>query len=402
MARSDNHRHGDNQRSSSNQRARRPHHSNRNAQAYRQSIRVQDDDFSYISPCGQLPKLMENLINKTYGFIGLESDDEVQVSSDTIARPILVPRDLDKLRWNSGYADFTFDHSFWSHDENSSNFSDQEKVYSEIGIEMLNHAFEGYNVCIFAYGQTGAGKSFTMMGKNLKENNKDLGLVPRMCKDLFKRINDKSSSNQMYSIEVSYMEIYCERVRDLLNPKPQPLKIREHPELGPYVEDLSKIAVTSYEEIMQLMDEGNKSRTVASTNMNEVSSRSHAVFTLIFTQRVKVNNQFTEKQSKISLVDLAGSERADATGAQGDRLKEGANINKSLTTLRNVISGLAKKHPFIKYRDSHLTWLLKENLGGNSKTAMIANLSPACVNYEETLSTLRLTTHVFQIFMNLA
>lgn len=139
---------------------------------------------------------------------------------------------------------------------------------------MLNHAFEGYNVCIFAYGQTGAGKSYTMMGKNLQENSKDLGLVPRMCKELFRRINDdmnKENSNCMYSIEVSYMEIYCERVRDLLNPKsPSNLKIREHQELGPYVENLSKIAVTSYEEIMQLMDEGNKSRTVAATNMNEV------------------------------------------------------------------------------------------------------------------------------------
>lgn len=239
------------------------------------------------------------------------------------------------------------------------------------------------------------------MGKNLQENSKDLGLVPRMCKDLFRRINEntnKENSNCMYSIEVSYMEIYCERVRDLLNPKsPSNLKIREHQELGPYVQDLSKISVTSYGEIMQLMEDGNKSRTVAATNMNEVSSRSHAVFTIIFTQRTETNGQATEKMSKISLVDLAGSERAVATGAQGDRLKEGANINKSLTTLRNVISGLAKKADFIPYRDSHLTWLLKENLGGNSKTAMIANLSPACVNFEETLSTLRYADSAKQI-----
>lgn len=232
-----------------------------------------------------------------------------------------------------------------------------------------------------------------MMGKNLNEqNSKDLGLVPRMCKDLFERIDEnlqKSNSNQ-YSIEVSYMEIYCERVRDLLNPKSHSnLRIREHPSCGPYVEDLKQIAVQSYDDIMQLMDQGNKSRTVAATNMNETSSRSHAVFTLIFTQRIEVNGQVTEKMSKISLVDLAGSERAVATGAQGDRLKEGSNINKSLTTLRNVISGLAKGKDFIPYRDSHLTWLLKENLGGNSKTAMIANLSPACVNYDETLSTLK-------------
>lgn len=199
-------------------------------------------------------------------------------------------------------------------------------------------------------------------------------------------------------------------MRDLLNPKPSPLKVREHPLLGPYVEDLSKLAVTSYEEIMQLMDEGNKTRTVAATNMNESSSRSHAVFTILFTQRNEVNGLVTEKQSKISLVDLAGSERADATGAQNERLKEGANINRSLTTLGKVISALAemsssgsatakssKRKDFIPYRDSVLTWLLRENLGGNSRTAMIAALSPACVNYEETLSTLRYANRAKQI-----
>lgn len=142
------------------------------------------------------------------------------------------------------------------------------------------------------------------------------------------------------------MEIYCERVRDLLNPqnKNANLKVREHPLLGPYVEDLSKLAVTSYEDILELMDEGNKARTVAATNMNETSSRSHAVFTIIFTQQRldSLTNLVAEKVSKISLVDLAGSERADSTGAKGVRLKEGANINKSLTTLGKVISALAE------------------------------------------------------------
>ena len=202
---------------------------------------------------------------------------------------------------------------------------------------MLAHAFEGYNVCIFAYGQTGAGKSYTMMGSKEEE-----GIIPNMCRSLFDRMTD---NNTMYSIEVSYMEIYCERVRDLLNPQNHSsLRVREHPLMGPYVEDLSTLAVTCYEDIRQLMAEGNKSRTVAATNMNETSSRSHAVFTLIFTQR-RVDDMTgldTEKVSKISLVDLAGSERADSTGAQGVRLKEGANINKSLTTLGKVISALAE------------------------------------------------------------
>jgi len=204
---------------------------------------------------------------------------------------------------------------------------------------MLEHAFEGYNVCIFAYGQTGSGKSYTMMGTKDEE-----GIIPQLCQDLFYRVMNDSSPDNVSSVEVSYMEIYCERVRDLLNPKNRSLRVREHPLLGPYVEDLSKLAVTSYEDIRMLIDEGNKARTVASTNMNETSSRSHAVFSIIFTQKRKdkLTGLEAEKVSKISLVDLAGSERANATGAQGTRLKEGANINKSLTTLGKVISALVE------------------------------------------------------------
>uniref|UniRef100_A0A2K5CZF4 plus-end-directed kinesin ATPase n=1 Tax=Aotus nancymaae TaxID=37293 RepID=A0A2K5CZF4_AOTNA len=222
------------------------------------------------------------------------------------------------------------------------NYASQKQVYRDIGEEMLQHAFEGYNVCIFAYGQTGAGKSYTMMGKQEKDQQ---GIIPQLCEDLFSRINDTSNDNMSYSVEVSYMEIYCERVRDLLNPKNKGnLRVREHPLLGPYVEDLSKLAVTSYNDIQDLMDSGNKARTVAATNMNETSSRSHAVFNIIFTQKRHdaETNITTEKVSKISLVDLAGSERADSTGAKGTRLKEGANINKSLTTLGKVISALAE------------------------------------------------------------
>ncbi|XP_061637808.1 kinesin-like protein KIF1B isoform X10 [Phyllopteryx taeniolatus] len=298
---------------------------------------------------------------------------------------------------------FSFDYSYWSHTTpEDPGFAAQNQVYNDIGKEMLQHAFEGYNVCIFAYGQTGAGKSYTMMGK--QEEGQE-GIIPMLCEDLFEKINEDNNKKELsYSVEVSYMEIYCERVRDLLNPKNKGnLRVREHPLLGPYVEDLSKLAVTSYTDIADLMDAGNKARTVAATNMNETSSRSHAVFTIVFTQRKhdSETDLSTEKVSKISLVDLAGSERADSTGAKGTRLKEGANINKSLTTLGKVISALAevdnstskskkkKKSDFIPYRDSVLTWLLRENLGGNSRTAMVAALSPADINYDETLSTLR-------------
>ncbi|XP_078695750.1 kinesin-like protein KIF1A isoform X4 [Branchiostoma floridae x Branchiostoma belcheri] len=315
---------------------------------------------------------------------------------------------------------FNFDYSYWSHtNEQDPNFAGQNKVYQDIGEEMLQHAFEGYNVCIFAYGQTGAGKSYTMMGK--PEPRDQQGIIPQLCEELFDKIKTQESKDLQFSVEVSYMEIYCERVRDLLNPKNKGnLRVREHPLLGPYVEDLSKLAVTSFNEINTLMDEGNKARTVAATNMNETSSRSHAVFTVVFTQRRhdEMTDLSTEKVAKISLVDLAGSERANATGAKGDRLKEGANINKSLTTLGKVIHALAessqsgdvkkiiksqsgskkrKKSDFIPYRDSVLTWLLRENLGGNSKTAMIAALSPADINYEETLSTLRYADRAKQI-----
>ncbi|GAA6076481.1 kinesin-like protein KIF1C [Tachysurus ichikawai] len=303
---------------------------------------------------------------------------------------------------------FTFDYSYWSHNTaDDPCFASQRQVYLDIGEEMLLHAFEGYNVCIFAYGQTGAGKSYTMMGKQEPEQQ---GIIPQLCEDLFKRTAENYDPDLSYSVEVSYMEIYCERVRDLLNPKSKgPLRVREHPIMGPYVEDLSKLAVTNYSDIADLMDCGNKARTVAATNMNETSSRSHAVFTILFTQRRhdQMTNLDTEKVSKISLVDLAGSERADSSGAKGMRLKEGANINKSLTTLGKVISALAdiqstkkRKSDFIPYRDSVLTWLLRENLGGNSRTAMIAALSPADINYEETLSTLRYADRAKQIRCN--
>uniref|UniRef100_A0A5F8HK25 Kinesin family member 13A n=1 Tax=Monodelphis domestica TaxID=13616 RepID=A0A5F8HK25_MONDO len=290
---------------------------------------------------------------------------------------------------------FAFDYCFWSMDEtNTTKYAGQEEVFKCLGEGILEKAFQGYNACIFAYGQTGSGKSFSMMG-----NAEQLGLIPRLCCALFQRISLEQNESQIFKVEVSYMEIYNEKVRDLLDPKGsrQSLKVREHKVLGPYVDGLSQLAVTSFEDIESLMSEGNKSRTVAATNMNEESSRSHAVFNIIVTQTLYdlQSGNSGEKVSKVSLVDLAGSERVSKTGAAGERLKEGSNINKSLTTLGLVISSLADqaagkgKNKFVPYRDSVLTWLLKDNLGGNSQTSMIATISPAADNYEETLSTLR-------------
>ncbi|XP_039571241.1 kinesin-like protein KIF1C [Passer montanus] len=302
-----------------------------------------------------------------------------------------------------GTKSFTFDHSYWSHtSEEDPNFASQRRVYQDIGEEMLEHAFQGYNVCILAYGQTGAGKSYTMMGR---QEPGQRGIIPQLCEDLFARVAREGSPEVSFSVEVSYLEIYCERVRDLLNPKSGGgLRVREHPLLGPYVQDLSRLAVASFADIADLMDSGNKARTVAATNMNETSSRSHAVFTVVLGQRRQ------DPLSELSSEKVGGAPapcwialkypRNPPEIIARDPLKppppqEGANINKSLTTLGKVISALAeaaskkKKPDFIPYRDSVLTWLLKENLGGNSRTAMIAALSPADCSYEETLSTLR-------------
>ncbi|NXK12402.1 KI16B protein, partial [Herpetotheres cachinnans] len=295
---------------------------------------------------------------------------------------------------------FTYDFSYFSADSKSPSFVCQEMVFKNLGTDVLKSAFEGYNACVFAYGQTGSGKSYTMMG-----NAGDAGLIPRICEGLFSKISEKTKRNEAsFRTEVSYLEIYNERVRDLLrrkSSKTNNLRIREHPKEGPYVEDLSKHLVQNYTDVEELMDAGNINRTTAATGMNDVSSRSHAIFTINFTQAKFDSEMPCETVSKIHLVDLAGSERADATGATGVRLKEGGNINKSLVTLGNVISALAdlsqdatnplskKKQVFVPYRDSVLTWLLKDSLGGNSKTIMIATISPADVNYGETLSTLR-------------
>lgn len=317
---------------------------------------------------------------------------------------------------------FSFDYSYWSFDTADENYASQERVFLDLGTSVLENAWEGYNCCIFAYGQTGSGKSYSMLGYG-----EDKGLIPRICEEMFIRIDRLDDPEVLFKVEVSFMEIYNEKLKDLLNPKNSgKLKVRNHPKMGVYVEDLSKIAVKTFAEIEGLMDEGSKARTVASTNMNATSSRSHAVFTIEFTHAKVTRTEgeivgTSERVSKINLVDLAGSERAAATGATGIRLKEGANINKSLSTLGKVISALSlnsggnifiyvclfilfflggKKPVHVPYRDSVLTWLLKESLGGNAKTIMIAALSPADVNYGETLSTLRYADNAKRIKNN--
>ena len=301
---------------------------------------------------------------------------------------------------------FTFDHSFWSHDcyieqengylspDSSGKYADQNLVFETLGKQILDNAWEGYHCCLFAYGQTGAGKSYSMVGYGANK-----GIVPISCEEIFKRISENKDPSFHYEVEVSMLEIYNEKVQDLLVPinkrPPSGLKIRESKALGVFVSDLTKYPVASYEEISNKMEEGYQNRTIGSTLMNNTSSRAHTIVTVEFKQVQAVGKTKSEKLSKINLVDLAGSERANSTGATGERLKEGCNINKSLLILGNVINTLAdkalgkKKDVLPPYRDSALTRILQNALGGNSKTVMICALSPASINYEETLSTLR-------------
>jgi len=274
-------------------------------------------------------------------------------------------------------------------------YADQRYVYEKVGKEILDNAWEGYHCCLFAYGQTGSGKSYSMVGYG---SNK--GIVPISCDEIFKKIKDNKDPNKSYEVSISMIEIYNEKIQDLFGPPnqqrpPSGLKLRENKTLGFYVENKRNYPVTSYEDISRRMEEGNENRTISSTLMNATSSRAHTIITIEFVQITIQNGKRSEKRSNINLVDLAGSERASSTGATGDRLKEGCNINKSLLTLGNVINVLAdkaigkSKNILPPYRESNLTKILMNALGGNSKTVMICALSPAAINYEETLSTLR-------------
>ncbi|XP_052768247.1 kinesin-like protein KIF16B [Mya arenaria] len=324
--------------------------------------------------------------------------------------------------------DFTFDHVYDSVQGNAPCAS-QAQVFNDLGAEVLHNAFGGFNACVFAYGQTGSGKTHTMMGYP-----GDVGLIPRICEGLFEHIQDSGDDHVTSRIDISYFEIYNERVRDLLQPdllrqnENYSLKVREHPKEGPYVKGLSWHRVKNNEEIQALLEKGNEHRVTAETYMHDQSSRSHAIVTINFTQARLEENRPSEIVSKINLVDLAGSERADPSSKPDfrKRLTEGANINKSLVTLGYVIKTLAERSllswetddmgslqsfsgsgggesqasstpsgpnkqrmPYIPYRDSVLTWLLKDSLGGNAKTIMIATITPASQYYSESISTLR-------------
>lgn len=264
--------------------------------------------------------------------------------------------------------------------------STQQELYEETVRPLVSSVLDGFNGTIFAYGQTGTGKTYTMEGS--KTEHEKRGIIPRSFEHIFNHIG--RSENMQYLVRASYLEIYQEEIRDLLHPD-QSLRfeLKEKPESGVFVKDLSTAVCKSAAEIQRLMNEGNQNRTIGATNMNEHSSRSHAIF-LITIEMGSIGDNGGIRVGRLNLVDLAGSERQSKTGASGERLKEASKINLSLSALGNVISALVDgKTTHVPYRDSKLTRLLQDSLGGNSKTIMVANIGPASYNYDETLTTLR-------------
>ncbi|KAI5960315.1 uncharacterized protein KGF55_004607 [Candida pseudojiufengensis] len=303
---------------------------------------------------------------------------------------------------------FYFDDCIWSFNRKDPHYTDNLQFYKQTGPDLLTHLFEGYNVCLLAYGQTSSGKTYTMMGDQTQP-----GIIPCLINDILKQMELSINQKIHCELKFSYMEIYNESVKDLLNPKNQTkCKIREHPQTGPYVENLKEITIKDYNHFLQLLNSGNLIRSTATTSMNDQSSRSHAIITLTLKQikfenindnddgidNESIGEASEEMISNIKLVDLAGSERLTKTKlfGQSDRIKEGSLINKSLTVLGRCIHLLStKSKSIIPYRDSILTYILKENLSGNSKTCMLFCISP--LDYEESLQTLNYANEVKKI-----
>ncbi|PQQ14034.1 kinesin-like protein KIN-12E [Prunus yedoensis var. nudiflora] len=281
-------------------------------------------------------------------------------------------------------------------DENVS----QEQLFKVAGLAMVDNCMIGYNSCMFAYGQTGSGKTHTMLGDiegGTRRHSVNCGMTPRVFEYLFSRIQKEKEAGRdeklKFVCKCSFLEIYNEQILDLLDPSSNNLQIREDIKKGVYVENLKEVEVTSARDVMQQLIQGAANRKVAATNMNRASSRSHSVFTCIIESKRECQGVTHHRFARLNLVDLAGSERQKSSGAEGERLKEATNINKSLSTLGLVIMNLVNisngKSLHVPYRDSKLTFLLQDSLGGNSKTIIIANVTPSSCCSLETLSTLK-------------
>ena len=291
----------------------------------------------------------------------------------TIRNPKAPPEDFMKT--------FTFD-AVYDGD------SKQSDIYDDTVRPLVESVLQGFNGTIFAYGQTGTGKTYTMQG--IVTDPERRGIVPNSFNHIFTQIS--RSQNQQYLVRASYLEIYQEEIRDLLRKdNSKKLELKENSEHGVYVKDLSSVVTKNVTEIEHVMNIGDQSRSMGFTQMNERSSRSHAIFVItVECSEMGTDGEDHIRVGKLNMVDLAGSERQSKTGAKGKRLKEAAKINLSLSALGNVISALVDgKSTHVPYRDSKLTRLLQDSLGGNTKTVMIATVGPASMNYEESLTTLR-------------
>lgn len=313
------------------------------------------------------------------------------------------------------YKNYQFDECIWSFNSNDPNYVNNLQFYDKSGPDIIEHFFRGYNVCLLTYGQTGSGKTFTMMGDQSQP-----GLIPLIVRDILRQKEQLISERINCQVKVSYLEIYNEQVNDLLdtNGATKRCRVREHPSSGPYVENLKEVEISDFNAFRSHLERGNKNRSTAATSMNDKSSRSHAILQLTLKQtRYKTDSDIgsddssdsigdaeEEVISNIKLVDLAGSERLNKTKnfGQQDRMKEGSLINKSLTVLGRCINILATnssnpvaKPALVPFRDSILTYILKENLSGNSKSFMIFNISP--VDFEETYQTLNYAKQVTKI-----
>ncbi|KGL78762.1 Kinesin-like KIF3C, partial [Tinamus guttatus] len=300
-------------------------------------------------------------------------DMDVKLGQVTIRNPRAAPGELPKT--------FTFDAVYDAS-------SKQADLYDETVRPLIDSVLQGFNGTIFAYGQTGTGKTYTMQGAWAEPEKR--GIIPISFEHIFTHIS--RSQNQQYLVRASYLEIYQEEIRDLLaKDQNKKLELKENPETGVYIKDLSSFVTKNVKEIEHVMNLGSQTRSVGSTNMNEYSSRSHAIFLItIECSETGLDGEEHIRVGKLNLVDLAGSERQSKMGAHGERPKEASKINLSLSALGNVISALVDgKSTHIPYRDSKLTRLLQDSLGGNAKTIMVATLGPASHSYDESLSTLR-------------
>ena len=279
-------------------------------------------------------------------------------------------------------------------------FEGQEEIFSCTTKFLISGVTNGFNATVFAYGATGAGKTYTMLG-----NEENPGIMSLTLNELFNRI--KSYPEREYTVKLWYLEIYNENIRDLLVNNSENLELREDPNKGLIVNGITEMIPKSSEHILNILKKGNKNRTTESTNANETSSRSHAILQIMVSYKEKASGiNYEIKYGKLNLIDLAGSERASMTKNKGVRLFEGANINKSLLTLGNCINALCEANEkgiktYIPYRDSKLTRLLKDSLGGNARTVMIANVSPFINSYDDTDNTLKYADRAKHIKTNI-